>query len=53
MNNTSTSDSRAADRAYAASRLVRFGDAADVTLGGPGCQADCSGKSRPADTVLR
>lgn len=40
--------STTARRGYTAGRLVRFGEAIQLTLGGSGCQADCWSKSRPA-----
>lgn len=36
---------------YTAGRLVRFGDASDLTLGKPGCQVDCHSCSHMASIL--
>lgn len=51
MNDTSPINARATRHRYTSGSLVRFGEAAELTLGGPGCQADCHGQSRPLEML--
>ncbi|MFV0309338.1 MAG: hypothetical protein ACK5OX_16525 [Desertimonas sp.] len=47
MNNMTTDTAKTTVQPYAAGQLVRFGEVAELTLGGAGCQPDCWTKSRP------